>query len=72
MHTGSRWADLHAEAELLEESKKCVLATITLHYMNDGNTKSGGETMALAAGPHRALLSNFQGGIYEVASVITA
>ena len=25
-HLGSKWADLHAEAELLEESKKCVLA----------------------------------------------
>ena len=23
-HLGSKWADLHAEAELLEESKKCV------------------------------------------------
>ena len=48
-HLGSKWADLHAEAELLEESKKCVLATITLHYMNDGDTKSSGEAKALAA-----------------------
>jgi len=48
-HLGSRWADLHAEAELLEESKKCVLATITLHYMNDGDNKSAGEAKAFAA-----------------------
>lgn len=43
-HLGSKWADLHAEAELLEESKKCVLASITLHYMNDGDSKSSGES----------------------------
>ena len=49
-HLGSKWADLHAEAELLEESKKCVLATITLHFMNvEGDTKSSGEAKALAA-----------------------
>ena len=48
-HLGSKWADLHAEAELLEESKKCVLATITLHYMNDGDNKSAGEAKAFAA-----------------------
>ena len=42
-HLGSKWADLHAEAELLEESKKCVLASITLHYMNEGDSKSSGE-----------------------------
>jgi len=52
-HLGSRWADLHAEAELLEESKKCVLASITLHYMNDGDTKSSGETKAFAAPEYR-------------------
>ena len=52
-HLGSRWADLHAEAELLEESKKCVLASITLHYMNDGNNKSSGETKAFAAPEYR-------------------
>jgi len=48
-HLGSQWADLHAEAELLEESKKCVLASITLHYMNDGDSKSQGEARAFAA-----------------------
>ena len=52
-HLGSRWADLHAEAELLEESKKCVLASITLHYMNDGDNKSSGETKAFAAPEYR-------------------
>jgi|TARA_B110000977_G_C10732082_1_gene359461 hypothetical protein len=52
-HLGSRWADLHAEAELLEESKKCVLASITLHYMNDGDNKSAGETKAFAAPEYR-------------------
>jgi hypothetical protein len=48
-HLGSRWADLHAEAELLEESKKCVLASITLHFMNEGDNKSSGEAKAFAA-----------------------
>lgn len=48
-HLGSRWADLHAEAELLEESKKCVLASITLHFMNEGDNKSAGEAKAFAA-----------------------
>ena len=48
-HIGSRWADLHAEAELLEESKKCVLASITLHFMNEGDNKSAGEAKAFAA-----------------------
>ena len=52
-HLGSRWADLHAEAEASEESKKCVLASITLHYMNDGDTKSSGETKAFAAPEYR-------------------
>ncbi|MDA9081404.1 hypothetical protein N9M16_08330, partial [Candidatus Dependentiae bacterium] len=52
-HLGSKWADLHAEAELLEESKKCVLASITLHYMNDGDNKSAGETKAFAAPEYR-------------------
>jgi lysophospholipase L1-like esterase len=48
-HLGSRWADLHAEAELLEESKKCVLASITLLFMNEGENKSASETRAFAA-----------------------
>ena len=46
---GQKWADLHSEAELLEEAKKCVLASITLHYMNDGDTKASGETKAFAS-----------------------
>jgi hypothetical protein len=45
-HLGSKWADLHAEAELLEESKRIVLAAITTHFMNDGDSKSSGETKA--------------------------
>ena len=32
----------------VEESKKCVLATITLHYMNDGDSKSSGEAKVRA------------------------
>ena len=48
-HLGNKWADAHAEAEMLEEAKKCVLATITLHYITDGNTKAAAEVQAFAS-----------------------
>ena len=48
-HLGNKWADAHAEAEMLEEAKKCVLATITLHYIEDGNAKSAAEVQAYAS-----------------------
>lgn len=48
-HLGNKWADAHAEAEMLEEAKKCVLATITLHYITDGNTKAAAEVQAYAS-----------------------
>jgi hypothetical protein len=48
-HLGTKWADAHAEAEMLEEAKKCVLATITLHYISDGGTKAAAEVQAYAS-----------------------
>lgn len=48
-HLGTKWADAHAEAEMLEEAKKCVLATITLHYIADGGTKAAAEVQAYAS-----------------------
>ena len=48
-HLGNKWADAHAEAEMLEEAKKCVLATITLHYIGDGGTKAAAEVQAYAS-----------------------
>ena len=48
-HLGQKWADAHAEAEMLEEAKKCVLATITLHYIGDGGTKAAAEVQAYAS-----------------------
>ncbi|OUS46640.1 hypothetical protein BE221DRAFT_145631 [Ostreococcus tauri] len=48
-HLGQKWADAHAEAEMLEEAKKCVLSTITLHYIEDGNAKSAAEVHAYAS-----------------------
>ena len=30
-------------------AKKCVLATITLHYITDGNTKAAAEVQAFAS-----------------------
>ena len=48
-HLGNKWADAHAEAEMLEEAKKCVLSTITLHYISDGETKASAEVRAYAS-----------------------
>ena len=48
-HLGQKLADAHAEAEMLEEAKKCVLSTITLHYIEDGNAKSAAEVQAYAS-----------------------
>ena len=48
-HLGNKWADAHAEAEMLEEAKKCVLSTITLHYITDGETKASAEVRAYAS-----------------------
>jgi len=48
-HLGQKWADQHAEAEMLEEAKKCVLSTITLHYISDGETKASAEVRAYAS-----------------------
>lgn len=39
-----------------------MLATITLTYMEDGESKSGGETRAYAAGPHGDCLATFRMG----------
>ena len=50
-HLGSD-GQIYLRGGLLEESK-CVLASITLHYMNDGDTKSSGETKAFAAPEYR-------------------
>ncbi len=48
-HLGQKWADLHAEAEILEEAKKCILATITLFHVDNGDAKSTAEVRAHAS-----------------------
>jgi hypothetical protein len=48
-HLGSKWADLHAEAEILEEAKKCILATITLYHVDNGDAKTTAEVRAHAS-----------------------
>ena len=48
-HLGQKWADLHAEAEILEEAKKCILATITLFHVENGDAKSTAEVRAHAS-----------------------
>lgn len=45
---GDEWADLNYAAQLLEETKKSVLAQITSRFMAGGASKAAAEVEALA------------------------
>jgi len=47
--SGIDWADKCAAAELMEETKKSLLAQLTVSFMREGGTKSAAEAKALAS-----------------------
>mmetsp|Transcript_25569 Transcript_25569/g.61605 ORF Transcript_25569/g.61605 Transcript_25569/m.61605 type:complete len:127 (-) Transcript_25569:58-438(-) len=46
--SGCDWADKCAAADLLEETKKSLLAQLTVEFLRQGGTKSAAEAKALA------------------------
>lgn len=57
METGAEWADKEAGADLLEETKKVVLAEMTLKHSGEAKTRVEAESRALVSPEYREHLA---------------